>query len=576
MDEKASPFGDLPEGTESPRDAGEQEREGLTPRQQRMAALLTRLAATSRSFLLYDPRNDAIHRFLTALLDALVSALAEEGPLTFVVQPFEIAFEGQPVYLNRDRERSLAFRLYRDGVRQLRFRPGFDGEELARLLGILSTRYTGLHQNEDDVVTLIWKASFAHLDTVAVEGIVPDAPEEEVLTAPGWDLPNDVDLPPPLLPTPQAPVWADVAPERRDELRGEASAGHLGIDCLLLAQEVRECLNDPAMEIPLQEAAHVFGEIRDYLLSEYDLVSLKGFLTLLWRMSVDDEPPWDRGRHSAVYELLESCGSRSAVRRVLASLPGGTRRIDPILVEVMDRACPDPLLAVADCLPEERSEAVRAAARQLLERYGADRLDVLVQRFEISTGDVASDFLRVIAGIGGEEAASFVARQVSHKDPAVVDEALWHLEHMPYSGGVGRALFEAFRLAAGPRRARILALMSGSKDPRFVDLLSGYVEENAPRLSVGEGAQIGQVLGGLAGAADLERWSAWLRPAGRFRKGLEGPLARQVAAALALSEIPGPAAREILVTALDVAEPEARQWVLGALGQRERRLGERA
>ena len=178
MTDKESLLTGLPEGAESPQEAGDQEKEGLTPRQQRMAQLLTRLAATARSFLLYDPQNEAIHRFLKVLLEAFVSALREEGPLTFGVLPFELVFEGGPVYLNRDRERSLAFRLYRDGVREIRFRPGFGWEELAKLLEVLSIRYTGVHQREDDIVTLLWKAHFKHVDVVAVEGIIPD--DEEV------------------------------------------------------------------------------------------------------------------------------------------------------------------------------------------------------------------------------------------------------------------------------------------------------------------------------------------------------------------------------------------------------------
>jgi hypothetical protein len=574
MDEKNPLFADFPDGAESPREAGDQEREGLAPRQQRMAALLTRLATTSRSFLLYDPRNDAIHRFLTGLLDALVSALAAEGPLAFTVQPFEILFEGSPVYLNRDRERSLAFRLYRDGVRQLRFKPGFAGEELAKLLGVLSTRYTGVYQQEDDVVTLLWKASFPHLDVVAVEGIVPDAPEEDTLATPDWSLPDDIDLPHPILPTPKAPSWIDVPRERVEELRREAAPEHVAVDCLRLAEALRSCLNDASNRMTFHEAAHVFGEIRDFLLSENELPTLKGFITLLWRMSVDEEPAWDRGRHAALYEMLESCGNRQAVRRLLRSVPRESRKLDPALVDVLDRACPDPLLAVADCLAEERGDAVRAVARQLLERYGADRLDLLVKRFEGSSGELASDLLRAIAGIGGEEATAFVARQASHQDPAVVDEALWHLEHMPYSGPVGRGFFDAFRLTDAPRRARVLGMIARSSDPRFLDLLASHVEEHGERLSPGEAAQIGQVLGTLGGKAATERWSAWLRPTGRFRKTLDGPLARQVAAALALSETPGAAARETLLAALEVAEPEAHQWILGALGQRERRLGE--
>ena len=47
-----------PEGAESPQEAGEQDQKaGLSARQQRVASLLTRLAATARSFLLYDAHN---------------------------------------------------------------------------------------------------------------------------------------------------------------------------------------------------------------------------------------------------------------------------------------------------------------------------------------------------------------------------------------------------------------------------------------------------------------------------------------------------------------------------------------
>ncbi|HKN48437.1 MAG TPA: hypothetical protein VJ144_10755, partial [Candidatus Polarisedimenticolia bacterium] len=144
-------------------EGGEQKPQGLGPRYQRVSSLLTRLAATARSFLLYDAGNEAINRFLTALLESLVSTLQSEGQLVLAVLPYELKLDDQPVYLNRDRERSLAFRLHRDGVRTLTFRKGFQAEELTRLLEILSIRYTGVNQREEDMVTLLWKARFEHL-----------------------------------------------------------------------------------------------------------------------------------------------------------------------------------------------------------------------------------------------------------------------------------------------------------------------------------------------------------------------------------------------------------------------------
>jgi hypothetical protein len=543
-----------------------------------MAQLVTRLAATARSFLLYDPHNEAIHRFLTILLEAFVSALREEGPLTFDVLPFELVFEGGPVYLNRDRERSLAFRLYRDGVRQIRFRPGFDWEEMAKLLEILSIRYTGIHQREDDIVTLLWKAAFRHVDVVAVEGIIPDD-EEAVRDAfqpgapPPLVLPDDVDLPRPHLPSPVGPSWIQVPPEVLKDLRAEASAAHVPEDCLQLLEGLRRHLSDPASRLRFEEAAHVFAEVRDYLLSEDDLPALKRLLKFLWEMSAEEEPSWDTGRHAALYELLEACGDRRAVKRLLRAVPSDTRKLNPELIDVLDRACPDALLAVADAVSDEQGLAVRAVARQLLEHYGAERMDLLTERFQASSGEAASDLLRVIAGIGGDAAAAFIARQASHEDKVVVDEALWHLEHMPYSGAIGRAFYDAFRWTDAARRARVLGMIARTKDKRFVDLLAGYVQERAEHMTPGEAAQIGQVLGELTGEAGVARWAEWLRASGLFRKGIDGPLARQIAAALALSEIPSAEAGEVLAAALDVAEPEAQQWILGALGQRERNFG---
>ena len=151
----------------SVRQTGE-EREDLGARHRKVAALLNQLATAARSFLLYDARNDAIRRSLVLLLEGFEDALRGEQAIHLDVRPFEIELEGVRVYLNRDRERSLAFRLYRDGIRTLVFRDGFGGLELARLLEILSVRYTGIHQHEDDTVTLLWKAGFRFLEVVAV------------------------------------------------------------------------------------------------------------------------------------------------------------------------------------------------------------------------------------------------------------------------------------------------------------------------------------------------------------------------------------------------------------------------
>src|SRR6185503_14058006 len=269
-------------------DGGEVEGDRLGPRHQRVSELLTKLATTARSFLLYDPGNAAIHRFLSSLLEAFLTTLRDERRLALAVRPFELHFEGRVVYLNHDRERSLAFRLYRDGVRTLTFYEGFQWEELARLLEILSIRYTSIRQREDDMVTLLWRADFRHLEVVAVEGIVPDEADEAearalpATVAPELALPDEVDLPRPELPPPVGPTWTAVPEARLDALRAEVWASALPDDCMALLQHLRLQLADPEAMVRFSEVAHIFQEVRDYLLTEHHLVPLKALLVFLW------------------------------------------------------------------------------------------------------------------------------------------------------------------------------------------------------------------------------------------------------------------------------------------------------
>jgi hypothetical protein len=554
-------------------DGGEQQRAGLSPRHQRAATLLSRLAATARSFLLYDAANDAVHGFLSMLLSSFLSALQEEGVLEFHVRPYEIVYEGEPVYLNRDMERSLAFRLYRDGVRMLRIRSGFDWEELAKLLEVLSARFTAVHQREDDAVTLLWKAAFRTVDVVAVEAIVPDEGEPTPVPALPGAPSGALDLPRPELPQPQAPSWVDVPDEASERLRAESAPASIPEEANALVQRLGALLVAPEARLRFAEVSHVFGEIRDFLLGEGHLRALVPFLGHLWRLANEDAPEWDPDRHSGVYDLLESCGDRQAVRRLLRATPSDERRLQPELIDVLDRVCPDPLVALADMLAEQQSLASRAIARQLLEHYGQRRIDVLEDRFREARGHVASDLLRVIAGIGGDSAVEFIASQRNHPDRAVQDEALWHLGHMPYSGTVGRSLFEIFRNAEADLRARAVGLIARSRDLRFVDAIARWLEENAGSVTTDEAAAVGRALGQIGGPLAISRIGPWLQPTGRLRKGLPGPLPRIIAAAAALAEVPGEQAAEALEAGLAAADDEARPWIARFAGERVRARG---
>ena len=146
----------------------------LSPKGRAASRALLSLSRAARAFLLYDPSNAAVGVFLEAIQENFSTYLKTFGPLSLSVRPFELAVDSEVVYDEEDRERSLAFKLFRDGVRRLTVFEAVEWSELLKLLEILSIRYTGIRLNEDDIVTLLWKANFQHVEIEAVEGFVPE------------------------------------------------------------------------------------------------------------------------------------------------------------------------------------------------------------------------------------------------------------------------------------------------------------------------------------------------------------------------------------------------------------------
>jgi len=566
---------------------GEETKPLASARHSAVSALLTDLAKTARSFILYDPRNDAIRQFLSSLLESFSKTLESVGAVQIHIQPFEMSYEGEVVYLNRDRERSLAFRLYRDGVRYLAIRPGFGWDELLQLLQVLSIRYTGIHQYEDDVVTLLWKANFEHLDVTAVEGFTSceDRPSEEdegwmedgttvKWDAPGGAVPEElcavVDVVPPFFRSYETPAWESVSEERLQEVREEASDHGLPASCNTLLKHTYRLLGDPDCAWRFSEVSHLFAEVRDFLLAGEQLPHLEKLIDILDEMASSPPPPWDPWRHDAVQHVLSGCRDRRAIQKLLHSTAVGTRVVPPALIRLVERLCNDPVEAVLETFVEERSSAARAFARQLLEHFGRNRVEELRERFVTLPGTLACDLLRAIAHVDRDNSAAFIAQQSWHPDPGVQDEALRHLESMPYSGALGRHLFEAVCRLDPTRRLRVFKLILASKDMRFVDRMARHIEQQGDAMTPADAEEFGRVMGRLGGASTIALWKTWLTPVGWMRKTLTGPLSRQVAAAGALSEIRGDEAEGILQDAAACAKGSpAGEWIGRAIERRK-------
>ena len=74
------------------------------------------------------------------------------------VEEHRLLLAGEAIYENRSRSDSLAFLLYKDGVRDITFLPGIEGDELSKILGVLQRAKMLKTAEADDLLTMLWEA----------------------------------------------------------------------------------------------------------------------------------------------------------------------------------------------------------------------------------------------------------------------------------------------------------------------------------------------------------------------------------------------------------------------------------
>jgi hypothetical protein len=135
-------------------------------------AALIALSRTARSLVLSDAESEAVRASVPDLREKMFAAVRAADPLRLDIGAFEIALGPEVVYLERDRDRSLAFQMFDGGVRRLVIAANVTGEEVLRLAEILSASYDPARQADGDLVTRLRNAQLAHV-TVESETAAP-------------------------------------------------------------------------------------------------------------------------------------------------------------------------------------------------------------------------------------------------------------------------------------------------------------------------------------------------------------------------------------------------------------------
>ncbi len=502
------------------------------------------LSRAARSFLLYDPENKAIRLFLEDLREKLRSFVGRYGDMVLTVRPWEMLLGNEVVYVNRDRERSLSFRLFRDGVRKVTIGKGVAWDELTKFLGIISIRYTGVRQQEDDIVTLLWKAGFRNITIVAVEGFVPEDDDwtetragasegEEGEQGVFYQGPRVFDLPLPQLRERGPLRYTPIEPERLTELAEEVTNITLPDHTVRLLREILEAAANPADPLSLEEARPTIEEVRDFLLSEGLLKHLLEVMRVLRTLSFS---PKER-------ELLDKIvGGFSDVRalgRVIRSVPTGLRELPSDLLELVRMVPGDRVTILTEILAEERSSSSRWAVRTLLVELAADSVDYLVELIETLDGPVTGDLLLVVSELD-MEAAFQVAMAV---DSDAVRElqltALVIIERNPYSREVAQKLTFFLDSPHVEVRMRAIKLLVTQRERwAFMALTQRLEQYHSSGMDSEEIEAVAAAMASIWHTRALDQFKRWIKPKGLFQKIIPGQGNLKRAAVYGLSQIP--------------------------------------
>ena len=124
---------------------------------------------------MYRHNESKFPEFLGKALEAINAYAEKYGPLSLKVEQQNFMLQGEAVF---SEDTPLPYKFFRDGIRQLIFRPGMKLEELVSFTMIsLSEPERGA----DDVLAQLWRANLEHVEYVVVEGFTMEgASEEEV------------------------------------------------------------------------------------------------------------------------------------------------------------------------------------------------------------------------------------------------------------------------------------------------------------------------------------------------------------------------------------------------------------
>lgn len=119
--------------------------------------LLRTMVKALRATQIYLPNNPIYQRAVESVRAAFRPIWEVLPDLTFSITESDFVWDEQVVYHQPSRSESLAWTLYKDGLRLLTLRPGAEQDEVVRFIEVINKVRALPSDAEDDLLTLLWE-----------------------------------------------------------------------------------------------------------------------------------------------------------------------------------------------------------------------------------------------------------------------------------------------------------------------------------------------------------------------------------------------------------------------------------
>ena len=539
-----------------------------------VADLLQVLSKALRANQLYLPNNPVYQKAIANLQEAFRRLWEVIDELMLDVGEVELTWEGNEVYRQDEKHESLAWTLFKDGVRTVTFRKAAEDGEVVQFLAVINRARSLPPEAPDDLLTLLWSEDFKSIAYTFRELSADNVAPLEVDEA-------------------QTGVPASAV---RETVQEEAPAAARSVVSLEEFDSTLYFLDEREIEYLHSEVEREYAQDlrRNVLAMLFDLLELQTYSTVRAELIsiLENFIPYLLGAadfRSVAYILreikvvLQRARDLLPEQRVaLRGLPGRLSEPDALsqLLQSLDEAAVHPSEEdLGELFTELQAEALGTLAGWL-PRLSSDRVRKLVRAAAERLAQ--ANPAEVLKALGGDDAAVQleIVRLAGRLRLLGATEAVGKLLETGHRA-VKLAVVEALMAIASPSAVRFL---ERGIDDRERDVRVGCVKylgfrghRNAfPRI---EAAVIGGKLRGTDLTEKIAFFEAYgalagavgIAPLERMLLGRGGLLARRedagtrACAAMALGKIRTPEARAVLEQALQDKEALVRNAVGRAL-----------